>query len=602
MRSRSLLLLGLGLLLLGVGLFWWRQADRPRAGVNQPLPAAAVRSGRSATTNHQTIVAATAPLLAAQNKSATNAPTDPLKYRLANTTRSSEQLLRDDHALLLENALIDSRQPLGFNLPERLRLAGEPGSYIVQSRGPLDAAFRQALAEAGAEYVSYIPNNAWLVRATKEVAARLAANPETQSVLPWEPVYKLKAELLVLAMEDKPLPPDAKLNLLIFNGAQAEVLKQLQQLQTATIAEDRSPFGTVVTVSPGEDWLALARLPGVQLLERAYPRARANDLTRARIGVAQNSRTTTNYLGLTGTNVLLSINDFGVDGLHPDFNNPLRLTASSAGALVDTEGHGTHVAGIMAGSGFFSTNVLNARGSINPATNFQFRGMAPAANLYVQLAEDDDADLQERVALTNALISNNSWVYLGSSTYSLAAASYDAAVRDSLPGRPGSQPVLYVFAAGNAGDGTDVGLGGSPGTVMSPATSKNSLSVGAVELLRDITNEVERVTSGGSTNKSKPWQAMTSSDFQVAGFSSRGNVGIRIEGDYGRFKPDVVAPGTFVVAPRSTTWDQVEYYSPTSHFRTILQNQIVADGGFNRYPHLSAGEHRGLLDSTPSQR
>ncbi|MEK7780372.1 MAG: S8 family serine peptidase [Verrucomicrobiota bacterium] len=391
----------------------------------------------------------------------------------------------------------------------------------------------------------------------------------------------MKTELLVLAMENKPLPPDAKLNLLIYNGAQAEVFEQLDQLQLVRLAEDRSPFGTVVTVQPGLDWMTLAQLPGVQLMERAYPRARANDLTRVRIGVAENSQTTTNYLGLTGTNVLLNINDWGVDALHPDFTS--RLFAVNPLALGDTNGHGTHVAGIMAGSGLSSTNVMNARGSINPATNLQYRGIAPMANIFAQLATDADGDLQENVARTNAFISNNSWGYLGDSTYSLAAASYDAAVRDSLPGVPGSQPVLYVFSAGNEGGGTDAGLGGSPGSLSSPATAKNVVSVGAGELLRDITNQVEKVTSG-VTNTTTPWQAMTSSDNQVAAFSSRGNVGIRIEGDSGRFKPDVIAPGTFIVSTRSTTWDQRAYYNPTNHNRSLLRNQFVNENGFKTYP------------------
>lgn len=584
MRSRSLLLLGLGLLILGVGLFWWRQADRSAAAVNPSAPAGARavapgHSGRAATTNQQVIAESTAPLVPSTRNSKT---TDPLTYRLSNTRKTIEQLLRDDNAVLLENALIDSKQPVGFQLPERLRSVGAPGSYIVQSRGALDDAFRRAVTAAGAEYVSYIPNNAWLVRATKAVAEQLAASPETQAVLPWEPVYKLKAELLSLAMEDKPLPPEAKLNLLVFNGAQAEVYAQLDQMQIPRIASDRSPFGTVVTVQPGADWVRLAQLPGVQLLERAYPRARANDLTRVRIGVADDSQTVTNYLGLSGTNVVLGLNDWGLDITHPDFG-PTKAFALNPTALTDLDGHGTHVGGIMAGTGFASTNVNNARGSINPGTNFQYRGVAAGAQLFVQYAVDPDVDLQENTARTNVFISNNSWTYAGDSTYSLAAASYDAAVRDSLAGRPGSQSVLYVFAVGNGGDGTDEGLGGSPGSINSPATAKNVVSVGAGELLRDITNQVEKVT-GGSTNTTTPWKAMTSSDNQVASFSGRGNVGIRIEGDFGRFKPDVIAPGTFVIAPRSTTWDEAEYYNPTNHNRSQLQNQLVNSGGFNTYP------------------
>ena len=71
-----------------------------------------------------------------------------------------------------------------------------------------------------------------------------------------------------------------------------------------------------------------------------------------------------------------------------------------------------------------------------------------------------DSYLQETPALTNALISNNSWGYDGDNDYDLAAASYDAAVRDALPGVTGSQPVLFVFAAGNDGGGDDNGGGG----------------------------------------------------------------------------------------------------------------------------------------------
>ena len=82
------------------------------------------------------------------------------------------------------------------------------------------------------------------------------------------PVYKLKAELLGLALEEKPLPLGAKLNVLVFANARAEVLAQLEKSQMKPLAEERSPFGAVFTVEAGSDWVALARLPGVQIMER----------------------------------------------------------------------------------------------------------------------------------------------------------------------------------------------------------------------------------------------------------------------------------------------------------------------------------------------
>ena len=115
--------------------------------------------------------------------------------------------------------------------------------------------------------------------------------------------------------------------------------------------------------------------------------------------------------------------------------------------------------------------------------------MAPLAKLLAMDLYDSDQDLQEAAAQTNALISNNSWNY-GDNAYDLAAASYDAAVRDALPGTTGSQPVLFVFSAGNAGGGTNDGTGGNPDTILSPATAKNVITVGAIEQLRYITNLV----------------------------------------------------------------------------------------------------------------
>ena len=69
---------------------------------------------------------------------------------------------------------------------------------------------------------------------------------------------------------------------------------------------------------------------------------------------------------------------------------------------------------------------------------------------------------------------------------------------------------------------------------------------------------------------------MTDSSDQVAAFSSRGNVGIGIEGEFGRFKPDVVAPGTFVVSTRSAQWDTNAYYNPTSHIYFIVPDVVIA--------------------------
>ncbi len=94
--------------------------------------------------------------------------------------------------------------------------------------------------------------------------------------------------------------------------------------------------------------------------------------------------------------------------------------------------------------------------------------------------------------------------------------------------------------------------------------------MGALEQFRNITNIVAvtitpgQGTNAPTTNAVAYWQTETDSGNQVAWYSSRGNVGIGTEGNYGRFKPDVVSPGTFVVSTRSRQWDTNAYYNPTN--------------------------------------
>jgi subtilisin-like proprotein convertase family protein len=534
--------------------------------------------------------------LAKQNGSTNAVATNQFAYRLSNTPGNIDELSHNQRAILLENALIDTARSLNLPIPARLRATGDPGAYIVQARGPIGGAFRAALAAAGAEIVSYIPNNAYLVRLPASGAGRLTVSYLVESVIPYEPYYKVQSSLLAYA--DKGLPAGAELTLGLFNRGAAATEDQLQKLGATIVSRDSSPFGPIVRVTPPADWTALAQLPGVQIVERSHRRIAANDLSRVTTGVAIDTVTNANYLNLSGSNVLVAMSDSGVDVTHPDFSvtgsaqapgtvPPVRVIGDSPLSLVDTNGHGTFIAGIIAGNGSQSQTVTNAQGSV---TNADFRGKAPAAMLYSIAAVNNAGDgivsdryLQAAPALTNALISNNSYNLDGDNAYDLTAAGYDAAVRDALPLVTGSQPVLFVFPAGNAGGGNDDGSGGGPDTILSPATAKNVITVGALEQLRNITNVVT-VVANGTTNSSAFWAGQTDSSSQVAGYSSRGNVGIGTEGTFGRYKPDVVAPGTFVISTRSSMWDTNAYFNPTNHYFNTFANQVVDTNSLSYYP------------------
>jgi simple sugar transport system permease protein len=373
---------------LAAAVFWQiaeRQVARDRAAqTSRPEPAATDPNSAASATNRTAAPTPAAVVPAAPSNSSTrtnaaHASTNAFtRFRLANTPKPLDELSRSDSGLILRNALIDSSAPLNLPIPAHLRATGAPGSYVVQADGPLNDAFRALLTQAGATVVAYVPNNAYLVLATPEAAQRLGTLPRTRLVLPWEPYFKLEPTLLALAIEQAPLPSAARLNLLVFPGHQESVRQSLIAMDAVVLSEERSPFGQQMIVRPPENALVrLAQLPGVQVIEPNLPRKTANDLARVRLRVATNAATANSYRDLKGAGVLVNVNDTGVEATQVDLTG--RVTADRLATLVDRDGHGTHVAGIIASSGANGPLGSGVPGSVS---NANYRGMAPEAKIF----------------------------------------------------------------------------------------------------------------------------------------------------------------------------------------------------------------------------
>src|ERR1051325_4292233 len=208
-------------------------------------PAATPAQGKnSLPTSRETVVSAsTAPLgLLTRPQQAAATKPNPLAFRLSNTPKTVGQLLRDDRAILLENALVDTESSTPLTIPDHLRAQGDPGTYIVQACGGLDDAFRAALARAGASIVSYIPNNAYLVRMSASTAQQFSNAAHPCGVLAYEPYFKLKSSLLKNAVKQEPLPADTGLNLVLFADTASATKDELKKLGAEVVGEDRSPF------------------------------------------------------------------------------------------------------------------------------------------------------------------------------------------------------------------------------------------------------------------------------------------------------------------------------------------------------------------------
>lgn len=112
--------------------------------------------------------------------------------------------------------------------------------------------------------------------------------------------------------------------------------------------------------------------------------------------------------------------------------------------------------------------------------------------------------------------------------------------------------MLVVAAAGNAAVDVNPADGvADPGSIGSPATAKNVLSVGAAEGRRDVAHVWVESWPEDFAVEPIAMDRMAQSDGPqgMAAFSSRGPCAD------GRIKPDMVAPGTFLVAPRPADSD-----------------------------------------------
>lgn len=234
-------------------------------------------------------------------------------------------------------------------------------------------------------------------------------------------------------------------------------------------------------------------------------------------------------VGLDGSGVVVAIVDDGVDEEHPQ----LRVVATKDYMTphdepVDGTGHGTHVAGIVGGTGTTVPDVL-----ATDADGFEPGvGVAPGVGLTNQniiatsgiLTVDHVALFEQAVSDAidfDANIWNASWTS-GEGTgvgYLASGARLDSLVRDGQADVAGLQPFTMVFSAGNSGSGEQ--------TLTAPKAAKNIIVVAALQSPTD------------------PALGGVGDPRQVASFSSRGPT------KDGRIGITVAAPGENVRSTKS---------------------------------------------------
>jgi serine protease AprX len=241
--------------------------------------------------------------------------------------------------------------------------------------------------------------------------------------------------------------------------------------------------------------------------------------------------------GLDGRGVGIALIDTGVQ-LHPDLARPrggtpqpieVEIVGREKG-MQDYYGHGTHVAGILNGSGAMSSG---------PEAFRTFRGLAPGAQLISLRALQPDGS-----GLTSDVISAIDWVVLHQRARSIRVLNlslghpvFESYQTDPLcraVERAVTAGIVVVVSAGNDGR-----LGTGFGTITSPGNDPAVITVGAMDDNRTVARE----------------------DDVLAPYSAKGPTLV----DY-VVKPDLVAPGSFLVSLRADgSWID------TAHHELVLR-------------------------------
>jgi serine protease AprX len=265
-----------------------------------------------------------------------------------------------------------------------------------------------------------------------------------------------------------------------------------------------------------------------------------------------------------GAGVTVAVLDTGIVA-SPDFGN--RIIASvdytHAAAGVDHFGHGTHMAGIIAGDGTLSTG--------------RWAGVAPEANLVsVKVAPaDGSTDVSVVIAGLQWVIANRAQYNIRVLNLSFGTDSTQSYVIDPLDyavEQVWNSGVLVVAAAGNRGPDS--------GSINKPGDDPFVVTVGAMD--------------GRAT--------LDKSDDVIMPFSSRGPT------QDGLAKPDLVAPGVTLVSVRDagSTIDQYHsdarvgsyYFKGTGTSQAAAVVSGVAALMFQAKPSLTPNRAKALLMGT----
>ncbi len=453
-----------------------------------------------------------------------------------------------------------ARIPLDLRQATTPPADGESRLYIVQFTGPVKDEWLAALKATGAHVITYMANDAYVVKVDPVANAALSALerlPFVMSKSAYDPAMKLRPELrppFISSSDTYPITVQVIADsegMAFANSFASKGYKVVVQPWTVL---DYINVGLEVS---GKTVLELAKDPHVFAVESTLtPKLfrydeRQGVIMAGNLNAAGTQPTTADYLnwlatkGLPGAggdpfNFVVDVTDDGVDkGNTTQVNNEFRVDGNAANAsrvAYAFNYSGDATADGVAGHGNINASII---GGYNNLTGTAYEdsllynyglGIAPwvllgnskvFANSGSGVFNQPTGTRMQNAYNAGARISSNSWGYTTGTTYNTDSQAHDSAVRDAAPGTAGNQELSIVFAAGNSGSAAS--------TVHPPGTAKNIITVGASENYRPTGTDGCGIANTGAD-----------SALDIISFSSRGPT------SDGRKKPEIVAPGTHI--------------------------------------------------------
>ncbi len=493
---------------------------------------------------------------------------------------------RDDFNFIQLNA-----RPLDTRVAALRASMSSPGAFagkrlhLVQFAAPIKPGWVDELKSCGAQIVTYIPQNAYLIYGDAHTVGAIQSWANTNALVQWHGDYagdyKIHPAAKLLNGANQARTDFFEIQLLADLSPNRVTLDLIDRLKLEPVRQQFNALGylNVIVRLPPAAVNQIAAQPEVVSIQPYYLPGKLDERQDQIMAgnITNNAPSGPGYLawlagkGFTqaqfaASGFVVDVADSGIDNGttapgHFDLYqlgdpsqtsrviyNRLEGHANSGTSLAGCDGHGNlnaHIIGGYAGP-------TNAFPHADAAGYFYDLGVCPFVKLGSSVVFDPEfwtspnyANLESEAYHSNARISANSWGGAVSGTYTVDSQAYDALVRDAQPtgstyATAGNQEMVIVFAAGNEGPGAR--------TINAPGSAKNVITVGAAESVRSlsIANGGNSITGQDGCNDPDS-QADNVED--IIDFSSRGPC------SDGRMKPDLVAPGTHITGgvPQTST-------------------------------------------------